>query len=392
MTLRVLMAHAYFRQRGGEDRSFESEARLLAEHGHDVRTFVRDNRSLSLDSVADRVGAVRDAVWSRKVASELSAELSQFRPDVVHVQNFFPSLSPSVIAAAADAGIPVIYSLRDYRLACPMGQFFRDGQVCEDCVGSSLSLPGIRHGCYRGSRSLTGVVASMSAVAKARGVWDDVTTFVALSVFAKRKFVEIGLPAEKITVKPNFVLPDPGARTGSRDHLLYVGRLSPEKGVLELFEALRGAPAVPLEVMGEGPLEDELRHRARAYGLSVRFRGFHAASDVFDAMGRARAVLVPSRWYETFGRVVVEAYACATPVIATRIGALEELILDGETGFSVPPEDPGALASAIRTLWDDPAVAHAMGRRARSEFERKFTADVNYEQLVDIYRGATARV
>lgn len=388
--VKVLMAHAYFRQRGGEDCSFESEARLLQNHGHTVTPFIRDNRALSTDQLGDRIRTARDTVWSSQAADDLAKVLERERPDVVHFQNVFPSLSPSAIAAAADRGFPVVYSLRNYRMACPMGQFFRDGGVCEDCLGRRIAVPGIVHGCYRGSRALTTLVASMSALARTRGVWNGVTTFIALSQFVRKKFIEIGLPPERIVVKPNFVLPDPGEGEAERrgNHILFVGRLSQEKGVTQLLEALIRTPELPLQIMGTGPLEGQLRSQAKRARLHVTFLGQGSSQQVSQAMQEARAVVVPSQWDETFGRVVVEAFACGTPVIATRMGALEELVKPGSTGALVPAGDRKRLAGALHDVLSRPADWEAMGRRARLEFERRYTAEANYRQVMEIYHAA----
>ncbi|HZF67022.1 MAG TPA: glycosyltransferase [Gemmatirosa sp.] len=389
--MRVLMAHSRYQQRGGEDESTDMEVALLRDRGHDVAELFADNRT-----IVGRPGlrALRDTVWSPGAYAATRRLIGERRPDVVHVQNFFPLLSPSVYYAARAQGVPVVQTLRNYRLLCPNALFFRDGRVCEDCRERSVPWPGVAHACYRGSRPASAAVAAMLTVHNAAGTWKRaVDLYVALSEFARGKFVESGLPPDRIVVKPNFVHPDPGPGpddAGSRRHALFIGRLSVEKGVHTLLSAWSLArPGIVLKIVGDGPLADEARAAYKGVA-NVEWLGRRSLSETYALLGEAAFLVFPSEWYETFGRVAMEAFAKGTPVIAARIGAVAELVDHGVSGLHFTPGDAADLAARIDELLGSPARAREMGRNARAQFERKYTAAANYERLVAVYARATA--
>lgn len=386
---RVLLVHNYYQQAGGEDEVFLGEARLLEQRGHVVTRYVAHN-----DGVAD-VGRLRlaaGAIWSRASHRALRALIRAERPDVVHVHNTLPLISPSVYFSAADEGVPVVQTVHNYRHLCANGLLLRDGVPCHDCVGRRVGLPGVVHACYRGSRAATATVVATTAVHRALGTWSRrIQLYVALTEFARKSLLEGGLPAERVVVKPNFVDPDPGPGRGAGGYAVFVGRLAPEKGVRTLLAAWRTLGAAPpLRIIGDGPLAPEV---ARAAGEipGVTWLGRLKAPEVLAQVREAACLVCPSEWYETFGRVIVEAFAAGTPVVASDIGALAELVRPEETGFLFPPGDARALEAAVRRLLDDPPRLARMRLAARLEFERRFTADQNYVALMDIYRLAISR-
>nr|WP_259331163.1 glycosyltransferase family 4 protein [Thermus thermophilus] len=325
-------------------------------------------------------------LWNQGAYRRVREAIRQHRPDLVHVHNTFPLASPAVIHAAKAEGVPVVMTLRNYRLLCVNALFFREGRVCEDCLGR-LPWRGVVHGCYRDSRLASLGVASMLALHRALRTWNLVDRFIALTEFARQKFVEGGLPAEKIVVKPNFVHPDPGPGEGRGGYALFVGRLSPEKGVRTLLRAwaLLGG-RVPLKVVGDGPLADEVREAARRLP-GVEWLGRKSPKEVYALMGEAAFLVFPSEWYETFGRVAIEAFAKGTPVVASRIGAVGEVTEDGRTGLHFRPGDPEDLAAKVEWLLAHPEELARMRKEARAEYETKYTAERNYEQLMAIYQG-----
>jgi len=386
--MNILVVHNYYQQRGGEDVSTESEIALLREHGHHVELYSVHN------DLVDKIGKLRSAlraVWSVPAYRDVKRILSEKNYDVMHVQNFFPLISPSVYFAAKSCDVPVVQSIRNYRLFCLNGFFFINGSVCERCFKRTFAWPGIKRKCYRNNRSMSCIVALMQFVHHhiLRSWLRKVDRFVALSEFVKKKLIEAGIPEEKITVKPNFVLPDPGSGTSAKKQFVFVGRLSPEKGVdtllaawtlLQKKDALAGHELV---VIGEGPERTRLEHLAA--GLSVRFTGQKSTGKVHEMIGDSRGLIFPSEWYETFGRVAVEAYAKGVPVIASAIGAVQELVMDGETGFLFKPGSAADLSEKIEWLINHPEEAGTMGRRGRMEFEQKFSAVRNIEILRSIY-------
>jgi glycosyltransferase involved in cell wall biosynthesis len=387
--MQILSIHNAYQIRGGEDESRESEERLMREQGHQVDTYEESNERVA------QLPALETALrttWSHESYQDIKQRLTNKRYDVVHVQNFFPLISPSVHYAAKEMGVPVIQTLRNYRLLCPNALFFRDGQVCEDCLGKLIPYPAIMHGCYRESRPASAATAAMLIVHRALQTWtNQVDCYIALTHFAREKLIQGGLPADKIVVKPNFVHPDPGVGSGSGGYALYVGRLSVEKGLDTLLAAWEQLDqTLPLKIVGDGPLADMVVEATKRLP-SVEWLGRKPMADVHQLMGEATVLVFPSKWYETFGRVAVEAFAKGTPVIAAKIGAIAELIDHGRTGLHFQPGNSTDLAAAIN--W---AVTHSeelsqMRTEVRLEFEAKYTAKQNYQKLLEIYNLAMAR-
>lgn len=387
--MKVLLVHERYRSPGGEDYVFEAEAALLESRGHEVTRYTEHNDRIDeMSSVA----VAMDTVWSRSARRRLGGIVERERPDVVHFHNTFPLISPAVYGPAAHAGAAVIQTLHNFRPICPMAQLFRDGAPCEDCVGRAVPWPGILHACYRDSRRASAVVAAMIATHRGLGTWrDGPDLYVALTPFSRDRFVAGGLPEEKIVVKPNFVDEDPGVGVGPGDHVAFIGRLSPEKGVGVLLEAWEALDAdVPLRIAGDGPLRDRVRD-AVDRDPRVEWLGWREREDVLDLLRGARFLVFPSIWYETFGLGMVEAFAAGRPVIASDRGAMADLVDDGRTGRLVPAGDAVALATAVEALWADPARAAEMGERARSEYEARYTSERGYEALLATYETARGR-
>ena len=382
----MLSLHCYYREPGGEDTVFEAEAALLAARGHDVETFVRRNADLAVGTLGERAGAAATTIWARRTAAELTTAITGFRPDVVHVHNTFQQLSPAVFRACADAGVPVVQTLHNYRYGCVAATLFRDGRPCEECVGRAVAWPGVAHACYRDSRPESAVVAAMSAVHRAAGSWALVSRFLAPTEFARSRFVAMGLPADRVTVKPHVLAVDPGPRPSdvTGEHLLYAGRLTADKGVLVLLDAAARCPDVPVVIAGDGPLRGEAERRAAALP-NVRLVGHRPRSEVADLMAAARAVVVPSQLYETFGMVAAEAHARAVPVLATAGGAVADVVVEGVTGWLFPRGDAGRLAALLQRAWDDPDRLRAMGHAGRQRFVAQWSADVGYDALAGVY-------
>jgi len=384
--MKVLVAHNAYQQRGGEDAVVESEVSLLRAAGHEVREYRRHNDEL-VGMGAARAAA--DTLWSRRTGLELGALLATWRADVMHVHNTFPLLSPSLYWAAASARVPVVQTLHNFRLLCPQAMLLREGRVCRDCVGR-VPLPAVRHGCYRGSRSQTAVLAGMLVLHRGLGTWQrKVQRYVALNDFCRAEFVRGGLPAERIAIKPNFVESPPAAQWSSgaagtpRSGLLFVGRLAPEKGITVLAEAAASLPPCSVAVAGSGPLADQVR---QAPGLQAL--GALAPATVADAMGRSLALLMPSLWFENFPRTLVEAYAAGLPVIASRLGAMAELVEDGVTGLLAEAGDAADWTDKMRWALDHPAEMGRMGAAARARYEALYTPQRNLAQLLNIYEQA----
>ncbi|MBF2016555.1 MAG: glycosyltransferase family 4 protein [Rivularia sp. T60_A2020_040] len=382
--MRILIIHNRYQIRGGEDECYEAEVSLLREMGQQVQVYEANN-----DRVA-KLGKLRlaaDTVWSGESYQTIEHQFQKQRPDVVHVHNFFPLISPSVYYAAKRAGIPVVQTLHNYRLLCPNALFFRDGKVCEDCLGQIIPYPGVIHGCYRENKVASAGVATMLGVHRTMNTWTKmVDLYITLTEFARQKFIAGGIPAEKIVVKPNFVRPEPEVGNGNGGYALFVGRLSVEKGLDTLLAAWEHLDhQIPLKIVGDGPLADQVVAATKRLPL-VEWLGRKPMAQVHELMGEAKFLVFPSKWYETFGRVAVEAFAKGTPVIAANIGAIAELVDSGRTGLHFRPGDAADLADKVKWVLANPEKLAQMRQEARLEFEAKYTADQNYQQLMEIYQ------
>jgi len=387
--MKILLCHNYYQQPGGEDQVFADEASLLQSHGHEVMRFTLHNDAI--DGMS-RWSLARRTLWNRQSYHQLRQLMRQERPDVMHCTNTFPLISPAAYYAARAEGVAVVQSLHNYRLLCPNAQFHRDGRVCRDCMGRRLPWPGVLRGCYRNDRAASAVVAAMLGVHRALKTWTrTVDVYIALTEFSRRTFVEGGLPAERIVVKPNFVHPDPGPGSGDGQYAVFVGRLAPEKGVNTLLAAWsRLSPPIRLKIVGDGPAANAVRQAASA-DPRIQWLGFRPLDEVCSILGEAACLVMPSTWYETFGRTMIEAFAKGTPVIASRLGAMAELVDDGRTGLHFEPQNADDLASKVERLLADPAEAARMRGEARLQYERKYTAEANYRMLMAIYEQACGR-
>ena len=394
----ILSVYNRYLNRGGEDEVFESEAALLGAHGCAVRC-VTEQVSKPGD-IYHSLELARDTIWSTRWYRQITGLLREVNPDAVHLHNFFPVISPSIYYACRKAGVPLVHTLHNYRFLCPSNLLLRNGSPCEDCVGKRYPWPGVVHACYQGSRLKTGVIAAMLGIHNWARTWHEhVDVFVALTEMARRKFAAGGLPAGRIVVKPNFV-EDPGQRVSppsASDVVLYAGRLSKEKGVATLLSAWAGAALGRhgrLVIAGDGPERATLEGQASLLGLSppeVTFAGYLPAPKLHALIEGSRAMVVPSIWYETFGRVVIEAFCHARPVVVSDIGAIGELVRHGETGLKFPPGDAAALGEALRTILGDGGLADRLGANARAEYLAKYTPERNFEMLMRIYRLAIER-
>lgn len=381
----VVLVHERYQQPGGEDRVFADEIQLLRSRGHRVATFTADNRDIGGMSVA---ALARDTLWNADAARRLRARVRAEGASVVHVHNTFPLLSPAVYRAARAEGAAVVQTLHNYRLLCPNALLFHDGSPCERCVGRPFAWPGVLRGCYRDSRVQTAAAAGMVAAHRALGTWTrDVDAYVALSEFAREKFVAGGLPEGKLFVRPNYLLDDPGGGAHGGGYALYAGRLSEEKGIGTLLKAWAVLDErVPLKVVGSGPLEAV----AGAGVPGVEWLGPRPREEVLGLMRDAALLVFPSECYENFPLALVEAFAAGLPVVAADAGAAGEIVLAHGAGFTFPPGDFTALAAAVERLIGDPAARRGTSLAARAAFEREYTADRAYERLMEIHSAAAA--
>jgi glycosyltransferase involved in cell wall biosynthesis len=391
--MKILIIHNMYQQAGGEDMVAEREASLLAGAGHEIIWYRRSNSEVSQLSLWGKMTLPKRMIWASDAVCDLRHLIAREKPDVAHFHNTHFMISPAAYSVCRDMGVPVVQSLDNPRLMCPAASLFRAGHLCEDCVGKTLPWPGILHACYRKSRVQTAVVAATLTIHRLRHTWDtDVDVYVVATDFYRRKFIEGGLPVEKLVVKPHFVEPDPRRRQQTPgDYALFVGRLDPEKGVKTLLTAWEHLGAIPLKIRGSGQLEREAQGAAQRLD-TIELIDRLSQEALIQLFKGASFLVWPSKgYYETFGLVAVEAFACGVPVIASRIGVMAEIVQDGHTGLHFTPGDPGDLADKVRWAWTHPEIMAEMGRNARREYEAKYTAARNYELLMGIYGAAIQR-
>jgi glycosyltransferase involved in cell wall biosynthesis len=388
--MKLLILHNRYRFTGGEDKVVQAEKSLLEANGHEVMLLEENNHNIV--SILDTFVAARGAIYSFAAKDRVEAEINRFRPEIVHVHNFFPLFSPAVYDACYSAGVPVVQTLHNYRLACPKAMPFRDGKICEDCIGKLIPLSSVVYACYRNSYLQSSIVAAMTTWHWLRGTWQKrVDAYIVFTKFQKEKMIKAGLPAEKIYIKPNFIchpdLPIKDSKLGN--YLLFVGRLSEEKGVSVLIDAyLQNNLSMPLKIVGDGPLRQILQAKVQNAGYSnlIEFLGFQEQSTVLSLMRDAKFLVIPSIWYEGFPLAIVEAFACSLPVLAPKLGSMAEIVNDKVNGWHFEAGNSQDLAVKINWAVKHPEFLAVTGKNARYTYELNYTSEVNYEQLIKIYQ------
>ena len=385
--MKILVAHNYYRTPGGEDAVFKSECELLKSFGEEVILYERANAELDALSDLRKFKYLFSLGYSKKTYNEIRALIKKFRPDAAHFHNIFFLITPAAYFACKDEGVPVVQSQHNFRLLCSNALFYRNNKPCEDCLRKSL-WEGVRHKCYRNSRVLTGFAAWAIDQHWKNKTWiNKVDMYITAAEFTRQKYLQKGIPQEKIAVKPHFLSKDPGQRNGHKFYALYVGRLSQEKGVDVLIHAWARLKNIPLKIIGNGDQYNELKQLAKD-NSDIEFLGRLQEQECEKYLREACILVIPSVCYESFPRVLVEAYAHGLPVIASRLGSLAELIVNGKTGLLFEPGNSQDLAEKVELLIEDENKRLVMGMEARLEYEGKYTPEKNYAQLMAIYKQA----
>jgi len=395
--MKILLVHNFYGSSApsGENTVYLDELDLLKRRGHQVIEFTRHS-----DEIRNRgfAGAMKGALatpWNPLAAQKLRRILNTEQPDVMHAHNTFPLLSPAVFRAALGMKTATVLTLHNYRIFCAAGIPMRNGTPCTECLNRQSMIPSLRYGCYRSSRLATLPLSFMIALHRKVGTWHkDVDAFIPLTDFQRVKMADAGLPKERMHTKPHFYPDPPGALPWEKHNpkVVFVGRLGPEKGVNLLLDAwnLWGNGAPFLELIGAGPERQKLETNVNQSGLQnkIHFSGQLPFSQVQEKLSRASLLVLPSLCFEGFPMAIREAFALGVPVAASRLGSLPFLVEEGKNGILFTPGDPADLFNKIRNLWDHPEKLAEMGHRAREDFEAKYTAEVNYDLLLDIYRTA----
>lgn len=388
--MKVLFIHNHYRTSApsGEDAVARNERAMLEENGMAVTSFEKFNDDIDDSSLVKKFRLGLNYAWSQRTYDELKLLLKKVKPDIAHIHSVYPQISPSAYDACQESGVPVVHTLHNFRYFCPGALLLRDGKPCEECLGR-LPLNALRYRCYRGSFPATASLVWMICYNNWRGAFAKlVNRYVALTEFAASRLIAGGLPADRIEVKPNFLPVVPSVNQKREKYAVYVGRFTQEKGVSTLIAAWSYVSGLPLKIIGDGVLRDELEQQTRMAGIEVVFMGALPQKEVLEIVSSAYLQVVPSECYEGFPMVILEAYACATPVVASRIGSLAEVVIDGYTGLHFEPGNPRELADKVNLLVANPEFATRMGARAREIFLKKYTREQNFKSLMGIYQRA----
>lgn len=384
--MRILVAHSFYRARGGEDVVFDAETRLLEQHGHQVFHLTTRNKDFEILGTAARLSSM---IWNQDIYQQAKQMVEANQIEVVHIHNTFPAMSPSIIRAAKSGGAAVVQTLHNFRIFCPAATFLRNGSRCDQCLSSPFMWPAIRHRCYQQNRAATMATAAVYSLHRLAGTWQKhVDRFIALSEWMKDRVVNAGLPAPKVAVKRHFVDNPEPKLDRPRVGALFVGRLTEEKGLRVLLDAWsRLSTGQPLTIVGDGPLAAELQS-AYSKHSEIRWAGELSRLEILRLMEEAACLVVPSILDEPFGLVVIEAYSAGLPVIASRLGTLPELVSHGQSGYLCHPGDPVELAAAIDRMFSDSTPRRTFQETARAAYEARYQPETNHQLLMDIYLEA----
>lgn len=382
--MRILMVHSHYRERGGEDVVYDLEKNMLIEAGHQVICYERDSNDIDISSFLNRVRLFFSTIWSQQSYREIKALVRDHEPDIIYVHNTFPLVSPSVYYVTKR--IPILKRLPNFRPLCLAMTFFREGSVCEDCLGKRLPWPGLYHRCYGDSFAGSLGLFCLIAVHRLLRTYDKrVDLFITPTEFVRQKYLQAGWLEKKVATKPNFVDYEGPVSEGKGVHALYIGRLSPEKGVFTLLRAWQELPDIPLKIIGTGPLADEAREFFASHDMNhIQMMGFMNREEIFRLLRESAFLVFPSGCYESFGIAIIEAYAAGVPVIASRMGGPGQIVIDGITGLHFAPGDEHDLALKARRLWQDSDLRRSMGASARDSYDKHYTREVNYQKFMQL--------
>ena len=377
----------------GENRVFEAERELLKQRGHSVSEFVRHSDTIRAKGAWGALQGALSTPWNPFAAAAVRRAVAEQRPEVVHVHNTFPLLSPSIFYGIGGSAARAL-TLHNYRLFCPAAIPMRAGEICTECMDRQSVWPALRHGCYRNSRLATLPLATSVALHRRLGTWArQVDAFIVLSEFQRERMIEAGLPAELVHVKPNFYPGDPAVVPWAdrNQSAVFAGRLTAEKGVRALVRAwlMWGESAPELRIVGDGDLRGELERLAAASpGVPIRFLGQLSAAAAQQEIARARLLVLPSESFETFGLVILEAFAFGTPAAASDLGPLPSIVRQGENGVVFRPADPQSLVETVRAAWELDGYLERLAGGTRRSFEELYSEEANYQMLMTIYEQA----
>lgn len=384
--MKILQVHNFYRTPGGECSVVRAERTLLESNGHVVIPYYRDSREIDGWGALRKARMLIDIPYSRRVERDIVAVIHACRPDVAHVHNVFPLLTPAVYRAIRSSGVPVVQTVHNFRFLCPNGQFFVDDRVCELCQERGYTSA-VWNRCMQDSVLVSAAYATAIARSWKTGILPfGIDSFIVLNNFFAERLVAAGVPQERIRLLPNYVSECVKNVPPKGQYMLYLGRLSREKGIRTLLEAWRQIDDVPLKIAGSGPLLDEVRRMANELGGGrIEVLGHVHGDAKHELLKGALGAIVPSEWYENFPVSVVEAMAHGTPVLASHIGGLPELVADSATGLLFQPGDVESLVNATRRFLSEPGLRERLADGALAKAHALYGPVTHYHGLMAIY-------
>lgn len=389
--MKILLVNNSYQQFGSTEAVVLEEKALLEANGQCVLQYSRDNSEISHFSFREKLVLPANSIYSMRTEREIKKIILRFRPDVAYVHNFLPLISPSIYHALYANGVPIVQLVHEFRFLCPNSHFYTQGRVCELCKDGNY-LHAVRFRCYKNSRLVSLMCAATLGINRLAGFLNKISGFICLTEFTKQKLMEIGVPEKKLYVKPHSInVSRISPQTGGGDYLLFLGRLSEEKGLVTLVRAMAQMKEMTLKIAGSGPMESYLRSLVAENRLgNVEFLGIKTGEEKWELLRNCRFVIVPSECYETFCLVAIESYAMGKPVIGSNIGSLPYVIQEKKTGLLFSPGCAEDLREKVNYLWSRPCELEAMGRQGRQLAETKYSPDENYRALMSIFQSVSS--
>ncbi|HOP86438.1 MAG TPA: glycosyltransferase family 4 protein [Syntrophorhabdaceae bacterium] len=384
--MNILLVHNFYKFFAGEDSIALREKNLLEENGETVYFYTRDNKETDNYNLFQKILFFRETVYSKKTKKEIKDILREFKPQVAYTHNIFPLISPSIFHTLYDALIPCIQNVQDYRWLCPNGVFYINDSICERCKNGAF-WNAVRYRCFRESYLLSGLYATTISANRLAGVFKKIDAFLCTTEFNKQKLIEGGVKEDRIFIKPNYLdISDIEPSYGSGDHIIFLGRLSPEKGLWTLVKAFERLKDLKLRIVGTGPLEQSLKTYIKEKGIkNISMEGFKQGAEKNNLLKNSLFMVFPSEWYEHFPIVLLEAFAFGKPVIASNIGNMPLIVENGKSGLYFKAGDVNDLMEKVKFLSQNISEIVKMGMHARKEIETKYTPQVNYKILKSIF-------
>ncbi len=380
--MRILIVHNFYKQYGGEDQMVHEQVKLLNGRGNEVFLYSKNNNELP----RNKYKVFKEAYYSINTIKELNEIIFNYKPEIAHIHNIFPQISPSVYDVLAGKGIPIIQTLHNYRLACPNGLFFNKGKVCTLCLEKGDFYYCAIKRCYRNSYIQSYWYSDILNKNSKIGIFGKIDKFIALNEFMREIMIRKGYSSDKIVVIPNGISCTNGPNFHKKNYLVYVGRLSKEKGIFTLIEAIELLPNIQLKILGDGDEKNKLVKYIQKKNIkNIEFLGFLNGQIKDEIIEHAKAIIVPSEWYENFPTVVLEALSLGTMAIVSKTGGLQHMIKDNYNGLLFQSTNSMDLKAKIRYTIENDQKLLEMSKNAYESFINRYSSHVFYDNLINLY-------